>query len=121
MRRVMSTATLELIWFIDKMNPPFVAKRSRSGYLKKPRLVLLAVFLLTLFSTTFNSPSLATNQIILKNKMDDNFPLALASQNVGGNFRPSLEMMEAVDYLLTPAFIIKDALDDSVVPTYPSQ
>jgi hypothetical protein len=45
----------------------------------------------------------------------------LASQNVDANFRPSLEMMEAVDYLLSPALIINDALDLSVIPTYPSE
>jgi hypothetical protein len=34
---------------------------------------------------------------------------------------PSLEMKENVDFLLTPAFLIQEALSDDIIATYPSE
>ena len=45
----------------------------------------------------------------------------IATGYAAGNFRPSLEMKEAVDFLLTPAFLIQEAISGGVVPTYPSE
>lgn len=42
-------------------------------------------------------------------------------QQIGGNFRPSQEMKENVDFLLTPAILLQEAITDEVVVTYPSE
>ncbi len=36
-------------------------------------------------------------------------------------FRPSLEMKENVDFLLTPALLVQEAMSAEVVTTYPSE
>jgi hypothetical protein len=38
-----------------------------------------------------------------------------------GNFRPSLEMREKVDFLLTPALLIQETLSENIVTTYPEE
>lgn len=38
-----------------------------------------------------------------------------------GNFRPSLDMRENVDFLLTPALLVQEAMSDDVVITYPTE
>jgi hypothetical protein len=37
------------------------------------------------------------------------------------NFQPSLEMRENVDFLLTPALLVQEALSEDVVITYPGE
>jgi len=36
-------------------------------------------------------------------------------------FRPSLEMKENVDFLLTPALLMQEVLSDEIITTYPSE
>jgi len=36
-------------------------------------------------------------------------------------FRPSLEMKENVDFLISPALLMQEALSDEIVTTYPSE
>lgn len=36
-------------------------------------------------------------------------------------FRPSLEMKENVDFLLTPALLVQEAISDDIIITYPSE
>lgn len=36
-------------------------------------------------------------------------------------FRPSLEMKENVDFLLTPALLVQEAMSDDLIITYPSE
>lgn len=38
-----------------------------------------------------------------------------------GGFRPSLEMKENVDFLLTPALLVQEVMSGEVVITYPSE
>ena len=44
-----------------------------------------------------------------------------AANHVVGNFRPSLEMKEKMDFLLTPAFLVQQTISDGVVLTYPEE
>jgi len=55
-------------------------------------------------------------------------PVSYAGQAPGGReilraatqaFRPSLEMKENVEFLLTPALLVQEAMAQDVVPTYP--
>lgn len=38
-----------------------------------------------------------------------------------GPFQPSLEMKENVDFLLTPALLVQEAICDDIVITYPTE
>ena len=42
-------------------------------------------------------------------------------KSVTGNFNTSLEMKENVDFLLTPALLVQEAISEDVVITYPSE
>lgn len=125
----MSKATLELTWFIDKMSQHILPERVWPGGFPPSKYLLLISIFTTLFLTISSATSSDTNTLIAQDQIINNkeshknskFARALVSQNVDANFRPSLEMMESVDYLLSPALIIKDALDLSVIPTYPSE
>lgn len=46
---------------------------------------------------------------------------AIARDHVAGNVRPSLEMKECVDFLLTPALLIQQSLSEGVIPIYPTE
>ena len=45
----------------------------------------------------------------------------LAAEAAEGLFEPSLHAMENVDFLLTPALLLQDALLDDVVNAYPAE
>lgn len=44
------------------------------------------------------------------------------ARNLAGNLvSPSLEMKENVDFLLTPAILVQEAMSPGVMPTYPAE
>jgi len=45
----------------------------------------------------------------------------LAAKNVEGYFDSSLYSMESVDFLLTPALLVQEAISDGIVITYPAE
>jgi len=47
--------------------------------------------------------------------------LRSATRSATGGFRPSLEMKENVDFLLTPALLMQETLSDEIITTYPSE
>jgi hypothetical protein len=47
--------------------------------------------------------------------------LRAATKTATKAFEPSLEMKENVDFLLTPALIVQEALSEDVIKTYPSE
>jgi hypothetical protein len=44
-----------------------------------------------------------------------------ASRSATTGFAPSLEMKENMDFLLTPALLVQEAMSEDVVATYPSE
>lgn len=44
-----------------------------------------------------------------------------ATRSATGGFRPSLEMKENADFLLSPAMLMQEALSDEIITTYPSE
>ena len=44
-----------------------------------------------------------------------------ATKSATGGFRPSLEMKENADFLLTPALLMQEVLSDEIITTYPSE
>jgi len=47
--------------------------------------------------------------------------LRAASRAATTGFSPSLEMKENVDFLLTPALLVQEAISDDIIITYPSE
>ena len=47
--------------------------------------------------------------------------LRAATRTATGGFSPSLEMKENVDFLLTPALLVQEAISEGVIITYPSE
>ena len=47
--------------------------------------------------------------------------LQAATRAATTGFRPSLEMKENVDFLLTPALLMQEALSEDIITTYPSE
>jgi hypothetical protein len=47
--------------------------------------------------------------------------LQAATRAATTNFTPSLEMKENVDFLLTPALLVQEAMSDDLIITYPSE
>jgi len=45
----------------------------------------------------------------------------LASGYGLGTFKPSLEMKENADFLLTPALLVQEAISNDIVITYPTE
>ncbi len=45
----------------------------------------------------------------------------IASPYAIEKFRPSLEMKEKMDFLLTPVFLVQEAISDGVVLVYPEE
>jgi hypothetical protein len=45
----------------------------------------------------------------------------LASGYGLGTFKPSLEMKENADFLLTPAILVQESLSDGIITTYPTE
>jgi hypothetical protein len=44
-----------------------------------------------------------------------------ANKMATAGFKPSLEMKENTDFLLTPALLMQEALSEDVITTYPSE
>jgi hypothetical protein len=47
--------------------------------------------------------------------------LRSATKAATTGFKPSLEMKENVDFLLTPALLMQEVLSDEIITTYPSE
>jgi hypothetical protein len=45
----------------------------------------------------------------------------LVAGQMQGNFERSLDSKESVDFLLTPVFLIQEAISDQIVLTYPAE
>ena len=47
--------------------------------------------------------------------------LQVATRSATAGFKPSLEMKENVDFLLTPSLLMQEVLSDEIITTYPSE
>ena len=96
---------------------------------KRNRLLCLAVLLGALIPICLSVSSLNSASPLAK---DPNIPadlraraeaaaLQAATRAATTNFTPSLEMKENVDFLLTPALLMQEAMSDDLIITYPSE
>ena len=91
-------------------------------------LWLVLVAAATVGAYVFSSPSASTASIAEERRAPDSPEAELAaaafrsaSKTATTGFRPSLEMKENVDFLLTPALLVQEAMSQDVVATYPSE
>lgn len=87
--------------------------------------VLVAAILLLCFreapaDSTVSSAKDPNTRGTVTARKDTAFEKVLSRVPVG-NFQTSLEMKENVDFLLTPALLVQEAISDDVVITYPSE
>jgi len=90
------------------------------GFQRKTlRIFLLSasVFLLALM-TTLDSLGERLSQRQSRQRAE---ALEIVSANSQTFYGPSLEMRENVDFLLTPAMLVQEAIDPQVVITYPNE
>jgi hypothetical protein len=104
-----------------------MSKRNASK--KKVYLLYLVVPIGIVLAVCFSLASGSSTIIDIKNTNNSDSILGGANPTVREQilkaatqpFDPSLEMKENVDFLLTPALIVQQAVSDNVVITYPSE
>jgi len=76
----------------------------------------------TAFSISMEPNSPAENESLTDTeRRAQSAALRAATRMATTGFRPSLEMKENVDFLLTPAMLTQEVLSDEIITTYPSE
>ena len=91
-------------------------------------VVLLCLMCLCLSCSTSVSPhvtdsniSSEPNDVMDADQRAQDTAMRSATRAATGGFRPSLEMKENADFLLTPALLMQEALSDEIITTFPSE
>lgn len=88
-------------------------------------MILLAIVVLMLLSQVLadsRTPASArTRHVPVPEAQKQRIARGLAANYGLGPFQPSLEMKENVDFLLTPALLVQEAICEDVVITYPTE
>ena len=92
---------------------------------RRPARVLLAIVLLMLLSQVLASDRtpapLRPRNTEVPEAHKKRIAKKIASGYGLGPFQPSLEMKENVDFLLTPAILVQEAICEDIVITYPTE
>lgn len=95
--------------------------------------LLSPIYLSLCFSKSIPAPMNTQSIAVEHNRPTENNSLKHTEQRVQSTilrtanrmatrgFDPSLEMKENVDFLLTPALLVQEAISDDIVITYPSE
>jgi len=87
--------------------------------------ILLITILLIVFATVVYSGRTSQadrwRKIPVSNVQKERIARQIATGYGGGPFKPSLDMKEHVDFFLTPAFLVQEAISDDVIITYPTE
>jgi len=103
-------------------------ERRRTIYF--PRLqgllwILAAIIFLAVLSrglgVEVGRPRVASKNAPRPKAQRDQIAEGLAASYGLGHFKASLQMKENVDFLLTPAMIVQEAISDDIVITYPTE
>jgi len=93
--------------------------------LQGPIQVFVLIVLLMLLSQVFGSNKSVrqtkSKKVYLPEAQKEQMARRIALDFSVGKFKPSLEMKENVDFLLTPALLMQEALSDDIVITYPME
>jgi hypothetical protein len=82
---------------------------------------LIPIFLCIRFSSTASASAKDPNDPAGLRARAEAAALQAAIRAATTNFAPSLEMKENVDFLLTPALLVQEAMSDDLIITYPSE
>lgn len=93
--------------------------------LQGPLRVFVVIVLLMLLSRVLGGDQASrparSKKVSVPEAQKERIARRIASKYGMGNFKPSLEMKENVDFLLTPALLVQEALSDNIVMTYPTE
>lgn len=103
-------------------------KKRYCAYIKKSQgyvWLLIAILLLILLTQVLGDNRIQRPQrprsVPVSEAQKQGIARGLAASYGIGPFKPSLEMKEYADFLLTPALLVQEALSDDVVITYPTE
>ena len=86
---------------------------------------LLAILFLVLLSHVLGNEQapapLRSRNTVVPEAHKERIAKKIASGYGAGPFQPSLEMKENVDFLLTPALLVQEAISEDIVVTYPTE
>ena len=93
--------------------------------LRYPIRILIIIGLLALLSRVFGGDEIAQpvkqKNATISQVQKENIASRIASNYGMVNFESSLIMKENVDFLLTPALLVQEAISDHIIITYPSE
>lgn len=93
----------------------------RTGYTRILVIVVLLALLTQVLGDNQRPRPLRREKDAVPEAQKQHIAARLASGYALGPFRPSLEMKEHADFLLTPALLVQEAICDDVVMTYPTE
>jgi hypothetical protein len=90
--------------------------------MRKILIMVIFLFLLTQLLADNQEPrSPKSRRILFPEAKKLHIAKGLASGFGLGAFQPSLEMKENVDFFLTPALLVQEAISDDIIITYPTE
>ena len=101
--------------------------RDKRKYLLRLVVLLCLICICLSCSTVVSTPVTVTNTVGDPNTVTDaeqktrDVAIRSATKAVTGGFRPSLEMKENADFLISPALLMQEVLSDEIITTYPSE
>jgi hypothetical protein len=95
------------------------------GILRGPLRVFVAIVFLMLLSRVLGGDHALrparSKTVSVPEAHKERIAEGIAANYSMGNFKPSLEMKENADFMLTPALLVQEALCDDIVMTYPRE
>lgn len=93
----------------------------RRGPIKALIVILLLVLLTQVLGDNQRPLPPGSRKVVVPEVQKERIAERLAAGYGLGPFQPSLEMKENADFLLTPAFLVQEAISDDIVITYPTE
>lgn len=84
-------------------------------------MVVLLLLLTRVLGGDHTFPKEDANRVIATESQKQAMAKQIVSRQSMSNFESSVEMKENVDFLLTPALLVQEAISDDVILTYPSE
>jgi hypothetical protein len=116
--------SISILWSINMIKKNTEDKRK---YLLRLVVLLCLICLCLSCSTSISPPvmdsniSSEPNDVIDADQHGQDTAMRSATRAATGGFRPSLEMKENADFLLSPALLMQEALSEDIITTYPSE
>ena len=85
---------------------------------------IIIFFILSNKQAPANNSLSVTNNRLIRSQTKSGSGLESLKENLSGvttNFQTSLNVKEDVDFLLTPALLVQEAISEDIIMTYPSE